>query len=74
VVPEGAFYVFFGVQEYLGAGEDAGRFCERVLRDARVALVPGDPFGAPGFVRMSFATDDATLKSGCERLVEHLGS
>jgi aspartate aminotransferase len=74
VVPEGAFYVFFGVQEYLAAGEDAGRFCERVLRDARVALVPGDPFGAPGFVRMSFATDDATLKTGCERLVGLLGS
>lgn len=74
VVPEGAFYVFFGIQEYLASGEDAGRFCERVLRDARVALVPGDPFGAPGFVRMSFATDDATLKSGCERLVSFLCS
>jgi len=74
VAPEGAFYVFFGVQDCLAAGEDAGRFCERVLREARVALVPGDPFGAPGFVRMSFATDDATLKAGCERLVELLRS
>ncbi|MEN9722414.1 MAG: hypothetical protein RJB38_400 [Pseudomonadota bacterium] len=72
VVPEGAFYVFLGVRRLLRAGETAALFCERVLREARVALVPGEPFGAPGFVRMSFATEDSTLKVGCERLVEYI--
>ncbi|NDD90814.1 pyridoxal phosphate-dependent aminotransferase [bacterium] len=74
VAPEGAFYVFFGVQGYLKPSESAAQFCESLLRDAQVALVPGDPFGAPGFVRLSFATDEATLKTGCERLVGYLNS
>jgi aspartate aminotransferase len=72
VVPKGAFYVFFGIEAYMRAGETAGQFCERALHEAKVALVPGDPFGMPGFVRMSFATHEATLKSGCERLVDYL--
>ncbi|MBU6374942.1 MAG: pyridoxal phosphate-dependent aminotransferase [Bdellovibrionales bacterium] len=74
VAPEGAFYVFFGVQGYLKPKESAAQLCESLLREARVALVPGEPFGAPGFVRLSFATDEATLKAGCERLVSFLNS
>lgn len=74
VVPEGAFYLFLGVQDCLRAGEDSSRFCERMLHEARVALVPGDPFGAPGYVRLSFAADEAVLKAGCERLVAALAA
>jgi aspartate aminotransferase len=72
VVPEGAFYVFFGIAGCLRPGEDAPAFCERLLREARVAVVPGDPFGLPGFARLSFATDEKTLESGCRRIVEAL--
>lgn len=72
VVPEGAFYLFFGVHAYLRPGEGSAQFCERLLREARVAVVPGDPFGMPGFARLSFATSDATLESGCRRLADFL--
>jgi len=72
VDPKGAFYVFFGVQYYLRPGEGSAAFCERVLKEARVAVVPGDPFGAAGFARLSFATDEKTLELGCQRLVDAL--
>lgn len=72
VAPEGAFYLFFGVQGYLRPGETTPRLCERLLKDGKVAVVPGDPFGAPGFARLSFATDEAVLELGCRRIVETL--
>lgn len=67
--PEGAFYVFFGVKALLGKKEDAFGWCERLLHEAGVALVPGTPFGAKDFVRLSFATDEKSLQDGCTRLV-----
>jgi aspartate aminotransferase len=74
VRPEGAFYIFIGVEDYYLADEESGAFAERLLKDARVAVVPGTPFGAPGFLRLSFATDEASLKEGCERIVKFLNS
>lgn len=71
--PEGAFYIFVGVDDFLHSGEDSAGFAERLLRDGKVALVPGTPFGAPTFLRMSFATDDESLRKGCERIVEYVG-
>lgn len=71
VPPEGAFYVFLGVEAFVKAGEDSMQLSETLIRDAKVAVVPGTPFGAPNWVRMSIATDDDTLKKGCERLVEY---
>jgi aspartate aminotransferase len=70
--PQGAFYVLLGVEGYFKPGEDATAFCERVLEEAGVALVPGDPFGMPGTVRLSFATDETSLASGCRRFVDYL--
>lgn len=72
VPPQGAFYIFLGISAYLNNGEDSIGFAERVLEKAKVAVVPGTPFGEPGFVRISFATDDVTLREGCERLVRYL--
>ena len=73
VPPEGAFYVFLGIGAFLKAGEDSMNLSETLIREAKVAVVPGTPFGAPEWVRMSIATDDETLKKGCERLVEFFG-
>lgn len=70
VRPTGAFYVFVGIGAYLRASEDSMGFAERLLQDAKVAVVPGTPFGAPDFCRLSYATDEASLAKGCERLVE----
>jgi aspartate aminotransferase len=73
MVPMGAFYVFVGVEQHFKPGEDSSGFCERALTEAGVALVPGGPFGDPGSVRLSFATDEASLAAGCRRLSDFLG-
>jgi aspartate aminotransferase len=73
--PGGAFYAFFNVTSYfgkpLGTGkvvDNASDFCTALLEDAHVAVVTGDAFGAPGYVRLSFATDLGTLKEGFDAL------
>ncbi|MDF1817337.1 MAG: pyridoxal phosphate-dependent aminotransferase [Immundisolibacteraceae bacterium] len=67
---DGAFYCFpsmHGVMEKLGIGDDVA-LCEQILEQAEVALVPGSAFGAPGYVRLSYATDMETLKEAMRRL------
>jgi aspartate aminotransferase len=71
-VPEGAFYAFVGVGKYLKAGEDSMGFAERLLEGAKVAVVPGAPFGEPEWLRLSFATDERSLREGAERIVKYL--
>jgi aspartate aminotransferase len=70
--PEGAFYVFAGMGAVLRSGEDSFAFAERLLAEAKVAVVPGTPFGEPEFVRLSFATDERSLKEGCQRIVDYV--
>ena len=70
--PQGAFYFFLGIGGYLKGGEDSFGFAERLLEHARVAVVPGTPFGEPECVRASFATDEKSLEEGCRRIVEFL--
>lgn len=70
--PQGAFYAFVGVGRCLRAGEDSMGFAERLLQEAKVAVVPGTPFGAPEAVRLSFATDDRSLREGAERMVRYV--
>lgn len=70
--PEGAFYAFVGFGAFFQEGEDSIGFAERLLAQAKVAVVPGTPFGAPEFCRLSFATDNESLKEGCRRIVEFL--
>ena len=72
--PDGAFYVFVGVESCFQAGEDSIRFSERILEQAKLAVVPGTPFGAPEFIRISFATDEKSLREGCQRLVQFVES
>ena len=67
--PDGAFYLFFRVDSAYRAGcEGSTAFCSWLLEETGVALVPGVAFGDDRFVRMSFATDDATLERGIERM------
>jgi aspartate aminotransferase len=78
--PGGAFYAFFDVSHYFGkplgaSGKTVGSasdFCTALLEDAHVALVTGDAFGAPGYVRLSFATGMDVLEAGMERLAGFL--
>jgi aspartate/methionine/tyrosine aminotransferase len=47
---------------------DSMQLADLVLDRAKVAFVPGEAFGAPGFARFSFALGDADLKEGMDRL------
>ncbi|MBS3802998.1 MAG: pyridoxal phosphate-dependent aminotransferase [Oleiphilaceae bacterium] len=72
---DGTFYAFPSFQGAIDAKpgvENDVEFAEVLLREAGVALVPGSAFGAPGHMRLSFATDMATLKEAIKRLKQAL--
>ena len=70
--PFGAFYVFPCIKEF---GMTSEEFASKLLEEERVAVVPGDAFGASGegFVRISYAYSLEALKRALERL-EHFVS
>ncbi len=78
-LPEGAFYVFPSVRGVLGrriAGRtpaSSAELAELILDEAEVAVVPGEAFGAPGYLRLSYALGDDDLREGATRIAELLG-
>lgn len=73
--PGGAFYAFFNVSSHFGrelpggtSVDNSSDFCTALLEHAHVALVTGDAFGAPGYVRLSFATDMETIEAGLDAI------
>ena len=67
---DGAFYLFpsvEGAMAHLGVNDDIA-FCDQVLTQANVALIPGSAFGLPGHVRLSYATSPALLETALDRL------
>lgn len=69
VEPMGAFYLFFRVDNYFGPGISTGaEFCSKLMASEGVALVPGDAFGDPRFVRLSFAASEKDLVKALERI------
>jgi aspartate/methionine/tyrosine aminotransferase len=77
-LPGGAFYMFPDVRERLGSpvnGQTINsslELCALLLEEAKVALVPGEGFGAPGHVRLSYALSDDELEEGLARIVKVL--
>jgi aspartate/methionine/tyrosine aminotransferase len=78
--PQGAFYCFPSFVGVLGR-EHGGRrtettleLCEMLLEAAKVAIVPGEAFGAPGHARLSFALGDDDLGEGVRRIADALGA
>ncbi|HEY0472269.1 MAG TPA: pyridoxal phosphate-dependent aminotransferase, partial [Kribbella sp.] len=76
--PTGAFYAYPSVKGVLGK-EINGRtpttsaeLAEIILEDAEVAVVPGEAFGAPGYLRLSYALGDDDLVEGVSRIVKLL--
>lgn len=63
--PGGAFYAFPDVRRL---GMPSEELCERLVREAGVACVPGECFGAPGFMRLSYCVADRDLELGLDRL------
>jgi aspartate aminotransferase len=78
--PEGAFYAFPDMSGLLGrpiGGRSAASTLELaalVLEEAKVAFVPGEAFGAPGYARFSYALADAALEEGITRIAKLAGA
>lgn len=72
--PSGAFYVFPDVSDYWGFTngdiviQDAASLCMYLLQAAHVASVPGDSFGAPNHIRLSYGTTTVQLQSAIKRI------
>ncbi|MBR3691834.1 MAG: aminotransferase class I/II-fold pyridoxal phosphate-dependent enzyme [Clostridia bacterium] len=68
-VPRGAFYVFPCIH---ATGMSSEEFCEKLLHEKRVAVVPGDAFGAcgEGFVRLSYAASVENITEALRRIKE----
>ena len=73
IKPNGAFYVMMNIKELLGKeyyGETintSNEFAQKLLERAKVAMVPGEGFNAPGFLRLSYAVSLDTIKEGLSR-------
>ena len=74
--PAGAFYMFPDVRACLSPDGLATTldFAEALLDEARVSVTPGEAFGAPGFVRLSFATALDQLREGSRRMIEFVAA
>jgi len=74
IAPQGAFYCFPNVSGLLGrdiAGQRAAttlELADLILTEAKVAFVPGEAFGAPGYARFSFALGDDDIAEGIARI------
>ena len=70
--PEGAFYVFPSVA---ASGMDSDTFCEKLLHEQRVAVVPGTAFGesGEGFVRISYCYSLKHITEAMDRIEKFLG-
>jgi aspartate/methionine/tyrosine aminotransferase len=72
VVPRGAFYCFLKTPARGENGDDAARFCQRLLEACDVAIVPGDAFGTPLWARASYSAHDDSVREGFGRLAQYL--
>ncbi|MEK7059265.1 MAG: aminotransferase class I/II-fold pyridoxal phosphate-dependent enzyme [Patescibacteria group bacterium] len=66
-LPGGAFYVFLDLR---AVTDDSAGWCEDLLNETGVALVPGEAFSAAGSARLSFVTDETTLKTALDLIVQ----
>ncbi|WP_046470615.1 pyridoxal phosphate-dependent aminotransferase [Allosalinactinospora lopnorensis] len=72
--PQGAFYAYPSVKNVLGREirgqrpQTSAELAEVILEQAEVAVVPGEAFGTPGYLRMSYALGDSNLAEGVGRI------
>lgn len=78
IKPEGAFYLMMNIEKIIGRSIGGVRinndndFATEFLKQGMVALVPGEGFSAPGFVRWSYASSLANIEEGMDRLEQFL--
>ena len=73
--PAGAFYVFPNISKLYGKTSQTNlqiknslTFCEALLKEAKIACIPGIGFGADNYIRLSYATSEKDIKEGLERI------
>ncbi|OGD29057.1 MAG: aminotransferase class I and II [Candidatus Aminicenantes bacterium RBG_19FT_COMBO_65_30] len=77
--PLGAFYLFPNVKSFYDKEAGGAKIRNSyglayyLLKEARVAIVPGDAFGADGYIRLSYATSMTSLEKSMDRIIEALG-
>jgi len=74
VEPHGAFYFYFRVDGMSSGQPITGQeFCERIIQEEGVALVPGGAFGDDHWVRLSYAVSDKELDAALDRILRFIG-
>lgn len=73
IMPQGAFYFFVNIT---GTGLTSRQFADRLLEAEHTIVVPGTAFGpaGEGYVRLSYAADEETLRSGMARIAHFVKS
>lgn len=75
-MPKGAFYVMLCIKDLLGKSHEGKvinnsmDFAESLLESKKTAVVPGGPFGAEGYIRLSYATSMKSIAEGLKRIAE----
>lgn len=72
--PQGAFYIFLDVREHCHSGFGSMELSNRLLDEQGIAVVPGEAFGMPGFLRLSYVLPELELRDGLTRLKAFLES
>ena len=78
-LPEGAFYVYPSVKGLIGKtirGKEitsSADLADVILEEVEVAVVPGEAFGTPGYLRLSYAIGDDDIVEGVTRMAALLG-
>jgi aspartate aminotransferase len=63
--PDGAFYLFPSIKAF---NMPSLEFCDKLLEEQKVALIPGIAFGLDNCIRLSYATNLETIREGCDRI------
>lgn len=75
--PRGAFYLYIDIRQLLAKSPQYANltslgFCEGLLENQKVAVVPGEAFGTPGYLRISYATQEEKLREGFRRIANYI--
>ncbi|MEI6438173.1 MAG: pyridoxal phosphate-dependent aminotransferase [Candidatus Omnitrophota bacterium] len=70
IEPDGAFYLFCDFSRFGSSAETA----KKSLNDVNVAVIPGDGFGAEGYIRLTFSTSQERIKEGISRIKSWIAS
>lgn len=68
--PQGAFYLFC---DFSKLGESF-EVAQRIIEDVNVAIIPGEGFGAPGYMRLSYATSNERIEEGVKRIAQWINN